>query len=188
MCVCVVFNNSAVLYRLCRSSSLKWIKMQQFSLPLPYLHSFICWTNTDQVNLPPQTTCISREQRGCSGDQRHGPQHKTNQACVDSAGYMSQWPPYPFPPSAKTMSLITLRIFFFFFLLTSMWTLDCVDRCRKSQPSSMAFYTLAGSERVWGLKWDGVPWLVKPLITWLSKHNQGRRFVDHPPLTHACID
>lgn len=53
MCVCVVFNNSAVLYRLCRRSSLKWIKMQQFSLPLPYLHSFICWTNMDQVKLPP---------------------------------------------------------------------------------------------------------------------------------------
>lgn len=49
-----------------------------------------------------------------------------------------------------------------------------------------AFYTLTGSEQVWGLKLDGVPSLVKPLITWLSKHNQGWRSVDHPPPTHTC--
>lgn len=167
-----------VLFRLRRSSSLKWIKMLQFSLPLPYLHSFIGWTNTDQVKSPPPDYIhIAWAKRV-----RWRPTARTStqtQPSLCGLGWihvtMSQWPPYPFPPSAKTMSLITLRIFFF--LLTSMWTLDCVDRCRKSQ-----------CERVWGLKWDGVPSLVKPLITWLSKHNQGRRFVDHPPLTHACID
>lgn len=58
----------------------------------------------------------------------------------------------------------------------------------QKEPFPMAFYTLASSERVGGLKLDGVQSLVKPLITWLSKHNQGRRFVDHPPLTHACKD
>lgn len=178
MCVCVIFNNSAVLFRLRRSSSLKWIKMQQFSLLLPYLHSFICWTNTDQVKSPPrQTTSISREQRGCGGDQLHGPQHKPNQACVDLGWIhvtMSQWPHWS--PWG-----------FFFFFAHKHVDIRLRGSLQK-EPSSMAFYTLAGSERVWGLKWDGVPSLVKPLITWLSKHNQGWRFVDHPPLTHACID
>lgn len=137
MCVCVVFNNSAVLYRLCRSSSLKWIKMQQFSLPLPYLHSFICWTNTDQVKLPPPDYMhITWAKRV-----RWRPTARTstqNQPSLCGLGRIHvTMTSLPFSTLCQN-NVIDHPEDFFFFLLTSMWTLDCVDRCRKSQPSSMA--------------------------------------------------
>lgn len=156
---------------------------QFFSLPshLPHLYSFIWWNNTDQVIAAHP---ISKEDAVVSNcmDLNTNPSELVWTRLDTCHGDLLTL----FHPLQKQF-IIDHPEDFFFFWPTSMWTFDCVDRCRRSH-FPMAFYTLAGWERVWGLKWDGVPSLVKPLITWLSKHNQGCHFVDHPPLTHECID